>query len=90
VRTPIGKRRCLADGIRPIFWPTLQGLIARTESIRERVDDVVGGCVTQGEQGCNVIRNGWVAAGLPQSVPCTSVDRQCGHRSKRCTSPHKA
>ena len=44
-----------------------------------RVDDVVGGCVTQvGEQGCNVTRNAWVAAGLPQSVPATSVDRQCG------------
>src|SRR5205814_3562761 len=41
--------------------------------------DVVGGCVTQvGEQGCNVTRNAWVAAGFPQSVPCTSVDRQCG------------
>ena len=45
----------------------------------ERIDDVVGGNVTQaGEQGCNVTRNAWVAAGLPQSVPATSVDRQCG------------
>jgi acetyl-CoA acyltransferase len=43
------------------------------------VDDVVGGCVTQsGEQGCNVTRNAWVAAGLPWDVPATSVDRQCG------------
>src|SRR5205823_6525126 len=43
------------------------------------IDDVVGGCVTQaGEQGCNVMRNAWVAAGLPWSVPATSVDRQCG------------
>jgi acetyl-CoA acetyltransferase family protein len=40
---------------------------------------VVGGNVTQaGEQGCNVTRNAWVAAGLPQSVAATSVDRQCG------------
>ena len=43
------------------------------------IDDVVGGCVTQsGEQGCNVTRNAWVAAGLPWQVPATSVDRQCG------------
>ena len=40
---------------------------------------MVGGCVTQvGEQGCNVTRNAWVAAGLPQHVPATTVDRQCG------------
>ena len=43
------------------------------------VDDVIGGCVTQvGEQSTNVTRNGWVAAGLPQTVPATTVDRQCG------------
>ena len=44
-----------------------------------RVDDVIGGCVSQvGEQSTNVARNAWVAAGLPQSVPATTVDRQCG------------
>jgi acetyl-CoA acyltransferase len=81
VRTPIGKRKGALAGWHPtdLLASTLQGLIARTGIDPERVDDVVGGCVTQvGEQGCNVIRNGWVAAGLPQSVPCTSVDRQCG------------
>ena len=50
-----------------------------TTSIPALIDDVVGGCVTQsGEQGCNVTRNAWVAAGLPWHVPATSVDRQCG------------
>ena len=40
---------------------------------------MIGGNVTQvGEQGCNVTRNAWVAAGLPQTVSATSVDRQCG------------
>ena len=40
---------------------------------------MIGGCVSQvGEQSTNVARNGWVAAGLPQSVPATTVDRQCG------------
>ena len=81
VRTPIGKRKGALAGWHPtdLLAFTLQGLVDRTGVDPERVDDVVGGCVTQvGEQGCNVIRNGWVAAGLPQSVPCTSVDRQCG------------
>lgn len=52
----------------------------RTGLDPERVDDVIGGNVTQvGEQGCRTDRrNAWVAAGLPQSVPATSVDRQCG------------
>jgi acetyl-CoA acyltransferase len=81
VRTPIGKRKGALAGWHPtdLLAFTLQGLIERTSIDPERVDDVVGGCVTQvGEQGCNVTRNSWVAAGLPQSVPCTSVDRQCG------------
>jgi acetyl-CoA acyltransferase len=57
----------------------LNELMARTGIDPERIDDVIGGCVTQvGEQGANLTRNGWVAAGLPQSVPATTVDRQCG------------
>jgi acetyl-CoA acyltransferase len=58
---------------------SLKDLVERTGVDPERVDDVIGGCVTQvGEQGANVTRNAWVAAGLPQSVPATTVDRQCG------------
>src|SRR5215471_17062699 len=80
-RTAFGKRKgALAD-----WHPTdLLGLCLRTIVDRNdidpaRIDDVVGGCVTQsGEQGCNVTRNAWVAAGLPWHVPATSVDRQCG------------
>ena len=81
VRTPIGKRKGALAGWHPtdLLAHTLRGLIDRAGVDPERIDDVVGGCVTQvGEQGCNVIRNSWVAAGYPQSVPCTSVDRQCG------------
>src|SRR5687768_16522882 len=81
VRTPIGKRKGALAGWHPsdLLAFALQRLIERTGVDPERVDDVVGGCVTQvGEQGCNVTRNAWVAAGLPQSVPATSVDRQCG------------
>src|SRR5688500_9400302 len=81
VRTPIGKRKGALAGWHPsdLLAFALQRLIERTGIDPERVDDVIGGCVTQvGEQGCNVTRNAWVAAGFPQSVPATSVDRQCG------------
>src|SRR3954453_20827453 len=81
IRTPIGKRKGALAGWHPsdLLAFALQHLVERTGVDPERIDDVVGGCVTQaGEQGCNVTRNAWVAAGFPQSVPCTSVDRQCG------------
>ena len=81
LRTPIGKRKGALSGWHPtdLLAFALQGLIERTGVDPERVDDVIGGCVTQvGEQGCNVTRNAWVAAGFPHSVACTSVDRQCG------------
>src|SRR4051795_12516202 len=81
IRTPIGRRKGALAGWHPtdLLAVALNGLLDRTGLDPERVDDVIGGCVTQvGEQGCNVTRNAWVAAGLPQSVPATSVDRQCG------------
>lgn len=81
VRTPIGKRKGALSGWHPtdLLGHTLRALLERTGVDPERIDDVVGGNVTEvGEQGCNVIRNSWVAAGLPQSVPATTVDRQCG------------
>ena len=81
VRTPIGKRKGALAGWHPtdLLGFTMRGLLERTDVDPGLVDDVVGGCVTQsGEQGCNVTRNAWVAAGLPWHVPATSVDRQCG------------
>ena len=81
VRTPIGKRGGRLAGWHPadLLGFALRELIGRSGVDPERIDDVVGGCVTQvGEQSTNVIRNSWVGAGLPQSVPATTVDRQCG------------
>ena len=81
VRTPIGKRKGALAGWHPtdLLGFTLRGLLERVDVDPATIDDVVGGCVTQaGEQGCNVTRNAWVAAGLPWHVPATSVDRQCG------------
>ncbi len=81
MRTTMGKRGGALSNWHPVdlLAFALTTLVDRTGIDPETVDDVIGGCVTQsGEQGTNVTRNGWVAAGLPQSVPATTVDRQCG------------
>ncbi|MGA2521487.1 MAG: beta-ketoacyl synthase N-terminal-like domain-containing protein, partial [Acidimicrobiales bacterium] len=80
-RTAFGKRGGALANWHPVdlLAHTLSHLVGRTGVDPERVDDVVGGCVSQvGEQSTNVARNAWVAAGLPQTVPATTVDRQCG------------
>ena len=80
-RTAIGKRKGALAGWHPtdLLGFALRSLLDRNDVDPGTIDDVVGGCVTQaGEQGCNVTRNAWVAAGLPWHVPATSVDRQCG------------
>jgi acetyl-CoA acyltransferase len=80
-RTAFGKRKGALSGWHPtdLLGLVLRTMIERNDFDPAIIDDVVGGCVTQsGEQGCNVTRNAWVAAGLPWSVPATSVDRQCG------------
>jgi acetyl-CoA acyltransferase len=81
VRTAVGKRKGALAAWHPsdLLGLTLRSLLERNDVDPGTIDDVVGGCVTQsGEQGCNVTRNAWVAAGLPWQVPATSVDRQCG------------
>ena len=81
VRTAVGKRKGALATWHPsdLLGLTLRSLLERNDVDPGTIDDVVGGCVTQsGEQGCNVTRNAWVAAGLPWHVPATSVDRQCG------------
>ena len=58
---------------------TLKAAVARGGYAPDQVDDVIMGCVMQaGEQATNVARNAVLAAGMPESVPATSVDRQCG------------
>src|SRR5437763_9681434 len=81
VRTAVGKRKGALATWHPsdLLGLTLRSLLERNDVDPGTIDDVVGGCVTQsGEQGCNVTRNAWVAAGLPWHVPATSIDRQCG------------
>jgi acetyl-CoA acyltransferase len=58
---------------------TLKALVERNNLDPALVDDVIMGCVMQvGEQALNVGRNAVLAAGFPETVPATSVDRQCG------------
>jgi acetyl-CoA acetyltransferase family protein len=57
----------------------LRDLVDRTGLDAALVDDHIAGCVSQvGDQSLNVARNAWLAAGLPERVPSTTVDRQCG------------
>jgi len=57
----------------------LDSLVAKVGSDPALVEDVIMGCVSQiGEQGINIARNAIMASSLPESVPGTSVDRQCG------------
>ena len=81
VRTPGGKK----DGKLKNWHPSdlgalvLDELVERTGAKGEMIDDVIFGCVSQsGAQAGNVARNAVLSSKLPESVPGTSVDRQCG------------
>jgi len=81
VRTPVGRRDGGLKGWHPVdlLGHTLKALVQRNKLDPALVDDVIAGCVGQvGEQAYNVARNAVLAAGFPESVPGTTVDRQCG------------
>ncbi len=81
VRTPAGRRNGMLKD-----WHAADLLAHALKALEERngldpvvVDDVITGCVMQvGEQSLNIGRNAVLAAGWPESVPATTVDRQCG------------
>ena len=76
-----GKRNGKLSGWHPadLAASVLDALIARTGCDPALVEDVIMGCVGQaGEQATNIARNAVLASKLPESVPATSVDRQCG------------
>src|SRR6202166_1227436 len=57
----------------------LDSLVARSGAAPDQIEDVIMGCVMQaGEQSNNIARNAIMASKLPESVPGTSIDRQCG------------
>ena len=81
IRTPLGKRNGRLKDWHPVDLAaeTLKALQERTGIDPAIVDDVVMGCVMQvGEQAANIARNAVLAAGWPESVPGTTIDRQCG------------
>ena len=81
VRTPLGKRNGRLKNWHPVDLAAemLSALTTRNDIDPAMIDDVVMGCVMQvGEQSLNIARNAVLAAGWPESVPGTTVDRQCG------------
>jgi acetyl-CoA acyltransferase len=81
IRTPAGKRNGKLRDWHPASLAAyvLRSLAERNKLYTATVDDVIMGCVMQvGEQAVNIGRNAVLAAGWPESVPATTVDRQCG------------
>ncbi len=81
VRSPVGKRNGGLSAVHPVDLAAhvLRELIARTSVDPAAVDDVIMGCVSQvGPQAIDIARNAWLSAGLPESVPGVTIDRQCG------------
>jgi len=81
VRSPIGKRNGSLSSMRgdELAGQVLNALVRRSDVDPGQVEDVQFGCVTQiGEQGWNIGRMVPLVAGWPETVPGTTVDRQCG------------
>ncbi len=81
VRTAVGRRNGRLKDWHPVdlMAQVLSALVQRTGVDTNLVEDVIIGCVSQvGEQSLNVGRNAALAAGFPETVPGTTVDRQCG------------
>jgi acetyl-CoA C-acetyltransferase len=81
VRTPVGKRGGGLAAVHPadLGASVLTALVGRTGIDPGAVEDVIFGCVdTVGPQAGDIARTAWLAAGLPEHVPGTTVDRQCG------------
>lgn len=80
-RTPTGKRKGMLAGIHPadLGATAVADVVAQTGIDPAAIDDVIFGCVSQsGEQTGDIARTVALSAGLPESVPGVTVDRQCG------------
>jgi acetyl-CoA C-acetyltransferase len=81
VRTPVGRRGGGLAAVHPadLGAHVIRALLERTGVAPVAVDDVMFGCVdTLGPQAGDIARTAWLAAGLPETVPGVTVDRQCG------------
>ena len=80
-RSAGGKRNGRLAGMHPadLAGTVLKGLVDRAGIDPTLIEDVIMGCACPGgEQGANIARNALLASGLPESIPATHVDRQCG------------
>ncbi len=81
VRTPMGRRKGMLAGWHPadLLGEVLAEVVARAGVDPGEVDDVIVGCLDQvGEQSINIGRSAALGAGFPETVPATTIDRQCG------------
>jgi acetyl-CoA C-acetyltransferase len=81
VRTPVTRRGTALSGVHPadLGAHALNALVERSGIDPAVVEDVIFGCVdTIGPQAGDIARTAWLAAGLPEHVPGTTIDRQCG------------
>lgn len=81
VRTPVGRKKGSLAAMHPadLGAHSLAALVQRTGVDPGAVDDVIFGCVdTIGPQAGDIARTCWLVAGLPEHVPGTTIDRQCG------------
>src|ERR1700728_2928007 len=90
VRTPAGKGKPggALSGVHPVdlLAGVLEALVARTGIDPADVEDVIAGCAQQvGEQSGNIGHNASLAAGFPESVPGTTINRQCGSSQQGAT-----
>ena len=90
VRTPSGRGKPggALSGVHPadLLAGVLNDLVNRNNLDPALVDDVIGGCLTQvGEQSTNITRTALLSAGFPESVPGTTIDRQCGSSQQAAT-----
>jgi len=90
IRTPSGRAKPGGQlaGYHPVdlLAHVLETLAARSALDPALIDDVIGGCLSQvGTQAVNITRNAVLAAGFPESVPGTTIDRQCGSSQQAAT-----
>ncbi|RXZ51108.1 thiolase family protein [Agromyces fucosus] len=90
IRTPVGRGKPggILSGVHPVdlLAGVLDTLVNRNDLDPGLIDDVIGGCVSQiGEQSYNITRNAVLAAGFPEHVPGTTIDRQCGSSQQAAT-----
>ncbi len=88
IRTPVGRRQGSLKEIHPVdlLGMLLKGELKRTSVNPAAIEDLIVGCVSQaGDQGFNIARNAWLSAGLPETVPGTTIDRQCGSSLQAAT-----